>query len=98
MKNGEKEYVSVNNLPIDIIASAFNPSQAPKVAKHLKGLITGNGPRYGYPIGVFGRIALSSPQLTSELLSNMKDKKQCENPGQEEPQGLCEDKEGGETE
>ena len=85
-------------LPIDILQSAFSPSGAIKVSKHLAGLIRDEKRRYGYPVGPFGRLALSSPQLISEQLSNMKQEKQCQDPGAPEPEGLCDDKEGEDTE
>lgn len=98
MVNGKKQYVPINMLPIDILAAAFSPSGAIKVSKHLSGLIRGSSQRYGYPIGPFGALALSSPQLISEQLSNMKEEKQCQDPGSEEPEGLCEDEGGEEAE
>ena len=65
------------------------------IGVHAAGLATGSKKRYGYPLGPFGVLALSAPQLTSETLSNIKERKQCKDdaPGDKEPEGLCEDKE-----
>jgi hypothetical protein len=96
--DGKKQYVSINMLPIDVLASAFSPSGFMKVSRHLSGIIQGSSRRYGYPIGPFGALALSSPQLISEQLSNMKEEKQCKDPSAKEPEGICEDEGGEETE
>jgi len=96
-KNGKKQYVPINSLPIDILLSTLPTpsfSDIAKVSKHVAGLTTGSNTRYGYPLGPFGLLALSAPQITGETLSNIKERKQCETPGEEEAEGICKDKEG----
>ena len=63
-----------------------------KIGQHVAGLATQKPTRYGYPLGPFGVLALSAPELSGERLNTIKEKKQCENPSAPEPEGLCKDK------
>ena len=94
-KNGKKQYVPVNALPLDILLASLplpDFRALGKVGQHVAGIATQGPTRYGYPLGPFGVLALSAPELTAERLSTIKEKKQCKNPGAPSPQGLCEDK------
>ena len=99
-RDGKKQYVPINALPLDLLISTIpfpNYVALGQIARHIAGIPLQLDTRYGYPIGPFGVLALSAPELTSERLSTIKERKQCQDPGAPEPKGLCEDKEGEES-
>jgi hypothetical protein len=95
-KDGKKQYVPVTSMGLDLLLSLLptpNNLALAQIARHVAGIAINSDTRYGYPLLLFGQIGLSAPQLTSETLSSMNEKKQCQD-GQAvdvEPDGLCKD-------